>query len=648
MLLYHNRGFKRILFNKWGSVFFRSDCLFLASLQAMFAAVLQYMIMIESVWAPRLPHHYGLHALGVIVSFAVVFRTNLGWARYWEAITQLHLMYSKWADAYMQVSAFATAAIEAAQRKQTLEGFEKSSRLDRQLMKVEQHFTVMSALSAERLAHGDCQRMEKRCELGAPFSKQIALRRELRHEDFTGARALPTFRADDSGSHQEPCVEQKWNDMEYNVSSIPTERESEVLTGATDRVQVVMYWLLHSLVEMSKDLDIAPPIQSRMYQELSNGMLGLTMAVKIADVPFPFPYAQLLLFMLLSYIVFIPMYVVVFTESMVVGPLLSALIFHTIWCMNETAKELENPFGTDINDISLVDFHSRFLDVIFDVDTAHKCLVEDTSKENKDKEPVQRLGKSRKSEFPSKSERKASTISFTSTNSISTNPGSSKAAEPLSPRSEDVASVFGALIPNDDSRASVLSMAPVSKTMSLPVSQTKSLPQISPTASPMASQALKECAGAADRAAGGASAALESTLATKASPAGDTSGVASSHSSPDLLLESDPMEVVDMQLRKISSRMEEHLGRIARDIEVVAHLWTADNFNNILQGGLAIDNCSVPSQRNPARAQQCVPGTACSPKCGNPDERQQPQGGAERSRQPDPPVACEGMYPILS
>lgn len=33
-----------------------------------------------------------------------------------------------------------------------------------------------------------------------------------------------------------------------------------------------MYWIIWDLADAMKDIDIAPPIQSRMYQELSNGM----------------------------------------------------------------------------------------------------------------------------------------------------------------------------------------------------------------------------------------------------------------------------------------------------------------------------------------------------------------------------------------
>ena len=93
----------------------------------------------DSEHAPQVFHHYGslalsmkdsthrgVIALGVAVTFAIVFRTQLAWnrpktclrrafrGRYWEAVTQLHVMYSKWADAYSQFQGFAEVTLKAA------------------------------------------------------------------------------------------------------------------------------------------------------------------------------------------------------------------------------------------------------------------------------------------------------------------------------------------------------------------------------------------------------------------------------------------------------------------------------------------------------------------------------------------------------
>merc|ERR1712113_533159 len=105
-------------------------------------------------------------------------------------------------------------------------------------------------------------------------------------------------------------------------------------------------------------------------------MLGFNNALKIADVPFPFPYAQLLTLLLVVYTIFIPFYIVCFTESMIAGPVLTFLLFEGIWGVNEVAKELENPFGSDANDISVADFHGRFMDVLEDIRLAFATKIQ--------------------------------------------------------------------------------------------------------------------------------------------------------------------------------------------------------------------------------------------------------------------------------
>merc|ERR1712032_965328 len=96
-------------------------------------------------------------------------------------------------------------------------------------------------------------------------------------------------------------------------------------------------------------------------------MVAFNQAMKLADVPFPFPYAQLLTVLLSVYVCFIPIYVVCFTSSYIVSAIMSYMLCTAIWGLNETAKELENPFGDDVNDIYLVDFHLRFIDHCHDV-----------------------------------------------------------------------------------------------------------------------------------------------------------------------------------------------------------------------------------------------------------------------------------------
>lgn len=378
MLLYCNRNYLRVIVTCWGSVFWNVSSLSRGLTLAAATAVLQYLSDVGSEWAPKLAHHYGMHALGVIVGFACVFRNNLSWSRYWEAVTQLHFMYSKWADAYSQIFAFASVTIQRALATRTPEGTAKAIRVERTLSNLLRNFTLMSAIAADRLAHGDTQRMERRAEMGVGWTQLLARREDLRQPDVTEANKLPKFTVHKLArerDRQERKITNEWCDMSYQIKAIPSKDELAALADSTDRPSVVMYWIIHDLAGLSLDIDIAPPIQSRIYQELSNGMLGFSQAQKIADIPFPFPYAQLLSILVTAFALFIPAYITVFTDSAIAGPILAFLLFQGIWGINESAIELENPFGPDVNDVTLVDFHNRFVDFCEEVLRGHKAKM---------------------------------------------------------------------------------------------------------------------------------------------------------------------------------------------------------------------------------------------------------------------------------
>ncbi|KAF4653753.1 Zinc finger, RAN-binding domain containing 2 [Perkinsus chesapeaki] len=62
--------------------------------------------------ASQLEHPFALQIYTYIFGFVVVFRTKMAYDRYWEAMTNLSLMVSKWGDAFMQLVAFSNATIE--------------------------------------------------------------------------------------------------------------------------------------------------------------------------------------------------------------------------------------------------------------------------------------------------------------------------------------------------------------------------------------------------------------------------------------------------------------------------------------------------------------------------------------------------------
>lgn len=385
MLLYHNRSILVLILARKGSIL-RLRTILGALMIAGVTFFICYLINNESELAPKIPHHYGMILVGAFVSFALVYRMNLGWQRYWEAMTQQHFMYSKWSDAYAQFFAFAQVSIVGAMKTGGTANEQKVQRIRQTVDRLERNYSLLSAFAAHRLTHGDNERMEHRASDGVPWKDRIVLRRVLRVDpDVAHGTAMPQFiscgmrttpleagEMPTDGDDLLRCASNAWT-TGFRVVKEPDPDEWQFLSKTVDRVAAVMYWVIHDLAQISADIAIAPPIQSRMYQELSNGMLGFNNSLKIADVPFPFPYAQLLTWMLIGFTCLIPFYVAIFTTSLIMSPIAAFLACIGMWSINEVAIELENPFGSDDNDISCWDFHERFIDALLEQRGVHQC-----------------------------------------------------------------------------------------------------------------------------------------------------------------------------------------------------------------------------------------------------------------------------------
>ena len=86
-----------------------------------------------------------------------------------------------------------------------------------------------------------------------------------------------------------------------------------------------------------------PPVVSRVYQELSNGLLGFQQAQKVADIPFPFPYAQIVQYMQLAFVLSCPFVVISFVSSVIPAMIFTFLAVFCYVSLNEVAAELEDP-----------------------------------------------------------------------------------------------------------------------------------------------------------------------------------------------------------------------------------------------------------------------------------------------------------------
>ena len=129
-----------------------------------------------------------------------------------------------------------------------------------------------------------------------------------------------------------------------------------------DRCYVVMTWMNRLIVSRLNEggLAIPPPLLARTFESLSAANTAAQQATKLSSTPFPYPLRQLLAVLLLAFQVLVPMCVAAFVDS---PPLVAALCFFIclgFMALNETARELEHPFGIGANHLPVVAYQEAF------------------------------------------------------------------------------------------------------------------------------------------------------------------------------------------------------------------------------------------------------------------------------------------------
>jgi putative membrane protein len=102
-------------------------------------------------------------------------------------------------------------------------------------------------------------------------------------------------------------------------------------------------------------IPVAPPILTRVFQEISRGLVNLNNVKKIRDFPFPFPYAQMITMMLMMHWVITPVASCLIVDNIVWAAVLTFITVFAFWAINYIAEEIEMPFGDDANDLPIAD-----------------------------------------------------------------------------------------------------------------------------------------------------------------------------------------------------------------------------------------------------------------------------------------------------
>jgi len=123
------------------------------------------------------------------------------------------------------------------------------------------------------------------------------------------------------------------------------------------KVELVHTWIQTTLVKNIPTgvLNVPPPILTRAFQELAQGMNRFHECCAIAETPFPFPYSQTTLVLLILHLIYTPVAICDLTDYASMAGCMSFLQVFALWSLYFIATEIEDPFGTDANDLDAQD-----------------------------------------------------------------------------------------------------------------------------------------------------------------------------------------------------------------------------------------------------------------------------------------------------
>lgn len=234
------------------------------------------------------------------LGFILVFRTSQSYNRFWVSATSVNAMKAQWVEAAAGLVTFA-----------------EMSTFDRQQILTFQHqivrlFSMLHATALSAIASMDDERF---MVLG-----------------------LDAFDA---------------KDLDYMYSKKDLQK-----------VEVVYQWIQTFVVNHMSNgfLNVPPPILTRVFQEMEKGMIEFNSVNQIMQIPFPFPYAQVTYLLILVHAVLTPFVMCLWTSTAWCAAVFTFISHLSIVSINMIATELENPFGDDINDLPVHEFHDAYND----------------------------------------------------------------------------------------------------------------------------------------------------------------------------------------------------------------------------------------------------------------------------------------------
>ena len=239
-----------------------------------------------------------------VLSFLVVFRNNQAYSRFWEGATLMNEMRGEWLNVCTSLIAFCSAEEDRAEEVAVFQ---------------ELLVRLMSLLHCSAL-QAVCKLADKRLELIDVYGIDVKSLRQLR--------------------------------------------------DSVNRCDVLCLWLSRLILDshLNKVLIAPAPILSRSFQDLGRGRVRVSDLAKIRDIPFPFPYAQLIVSMLAVHSLITAMITSQYIHPWYNAGGLTFIAISGFWALFFISAEIDHPFGDDPNDLPLgkmqQDWNKRLIELL--------------------------------------------------------------------------------------------------------------------------------------------------------------------------------------------------------------------------------------------------------------------------------------------
>lgn len=325
MIVYDNRDLCQLLCRRTGSLLNSPNVLIQTGLSCSIG-----VIVFQWPDPLHLPEHaeWPAWVYSTVLAFAIIFRTALAYARFWQGISSSVSMLSLWRGAYVNLNAFIDASIVEHEAKGSHSNVEALKEAKGCLL---HWFSLLFAVAIQTLQW---------------------------REDPDPLRPMTKNELDEMDKRRfwHPLADRERCERIF-ILAHTSRREREHLEAAFDKLTHIVHWIEYevSLLHLFKRLLISSPILTRVYEDLSGGTLAYCQAHTIAFIPFPFLFAQVLSYALWAFVFLCPFIVQASLNESEVGlkadvsswpalVIMNVILVAGFSCLNEIATELEDPF----------------------------------------------------------------------------------------------------------------------------------------------------------------------------------------------------------------------------------------------------------------------------------------------------------------